>query len=192
MASKSTIINVTVDEKINTVYVDYSSGFQKLYEIHHLPKTVQKWLEENKKKEAPLGKPELTVPYPNPVKVCAEASEQNPVKTVQFPVRSAQASTEAHNVVRATVPLPEREIALKMSPVACTRLVCLFLAGVIVYMAWWYVQAVIVTVNTGKNVAGRACWIWKAAVPVITTKCLEIAEAASDAWDFRKAILASM
>ena len=47
MASKSTIINVTVDE--TTAYVAYSTGTEKTYPADKLPKTVQSWIEEAEK-----------------------------------------------------------------------------------------------------------------------------------------------
>lgn len=52
MAKKSTIINVTVDTTINTAYVTYSTGSEKMYPANKLPKTVQAWLEAHQEPEA--------------------------------------------------------------------------------------------------------------------------------------------
>ena len=45
--AKAKIINVNIDSKINTVYVTYSTGTEKLYPANKLPKTVQAWMEEH-------------------------------------------------------------------------------------------------------------------------------------------------
>ena len=54
--AKATIINVTVDTAINTAYVTYSTGSEKMYPANKTPKTVQAWLteydERQKKEEA--------------------------------------------------------------------------------------------------------------------------------------------
>lgn len=50
--AKATIINVTVDSTINTAYVTYDSGSEKLYPANKMPKTVQAWLEAHQEPEA--------------------------------------------------------------------------------------------------------------------------------------------
>ena len=52
--AKATIINVTVDTTINTVYVTYDSGSEKLYPANKMPKTVQAWLEAHQEPEPEL------------------------------------------------------------------------------------------------------------------------------------------
>ena len=51
MAKKATIINVTVDSTINTAYVTYSTGSEKMYPANKVPKTVQAWLETHQEPE---------------------------------------------------------------------------------------------------------------------------------------------
>ena len=51
--AKTTIINVEIKEELNTVYVTYSTGTEKLYPANKLPKTVQTWIEKH-----PVQKPE--------------------------------------------------------------------------------------------------------------------------------------
>ena len=55
--AKTSIINVKIDRKINTAYVTYSTGTEKLYPANKLPKTVQKWLKEHPTQE-PEAEPE--------------------------------------------------------------------------------------------------------------------------------------
>jgi len=52
MAKKASIINVTVDTAINTAYVTYSTGSEKMYPANKMPKTVQAWLEAHQEPEA--------------------------------------------------------------------------------------------------------------------------------------------
>lgn len=56
MAKKATIINVTVDSTINTAYVTYDSGSEKLYPANEMPKTVQAWLEAHQEPDPELEK----------------------------------------------------------------------------------------------------------------------------------------
>lgn len=59
--AKAKIINVNIDSKINTAYITYSTGTEKLYPANKLPKTVQAWLEakaEEEKREEFLSKKE--------------------------------------------------------------------------------------------------------------------------------------
>lgn len=50
--AKAKVINVTVDTAINTAYVTYSTGSEKMYPANKLPKTVQAWLEAHQEPEA--------------------------------------------------------------------------------------------------------------------------------------------
>lgn len=54
MAKKASIINVTVDTAINTAYVTYSTGSEKMYPANKMPKTVQAWLEAHQEPEPEL------------------------------------------------------------------------------------------------------------------------------------------
>ena len=59
--AKTTIINVEIREELNTAYVTYSTGTEKLYPANKLPKTVQAWLDakaEEEKREEFLSKRE--------------------------------------------------------------------------------------------------------------------------------------
>ena len=69
MAKKSTIINVTVDTTINTAYVTYNSGTEKLYPADKMPKTVKAWLEAHQAEADPE-------PEEDPVNMSVEAMKQ--------------------------------------------------------------------------------------------------------------------
>ena len=56
--AKATITKVTVDNSINTAYVTYSTGTEKVYPADKLPKTVQAWVEKNAQKEPEVEEPE--------------------------------------------------------------------------------------------------------------------------------------
>ena len=55
---KAIIINVITDTTINTTYVTYSTGTEKVYPADKLPKTVQAWIEKNAQKEQEVEEPE--------------------------------------------------------------------------------------------------------------------------------------
>lgn len=59
MAKKASIINVTVDAAINTAYVTYDSGSEKLYPADKMPKTVKAWLETHQPAADPEPKEDL-------------------------------------------------------------------------------------------------------------------------------------
>lgn len=52
--AKAIITNVTINSKINTAYVAYSTGTEKTYPADKLPKTVQAWIEENEQENAQI------------------------------------------------------------------------------------------------------------------------------------------
>ena len=115
MASKSTIINVTVNE-VN-VSVTYSTGTEKTYPADKLPKTVQAWIEENERDIAQIEQevaqteqevaqeldhetvqavedPELPVPVFEPV----VEPEIEVVEAVEAAVEQEPAQETRHNV----------------------------------------------------------------------------------------------
>ena len=55
---KAIITNVITDTTINTTYVTYSTGTEKVYPADKLPKTVQAWVEKNAQKEPEVEEPE--------------------------------------------------------------------------------------------------------------------------------------
>ena len=56
--AKAMITKVTVDNSINTAYVTYSTGTEKVYPADKLPKTVQAWVEKNAQKEQEVEEPD--------------------------------------------------------------------------------------------------------------------------------------
>lgn len=51
MSKKVNIITVEINEELNTAYVKYESGTEKMYCMDKLPKTVQVWIEKHPKQE---------------------------------------------------------------------------------------------------------------------------------------------
>ena len=66
---KATIINVNIDTKINTAYVTYDSGTEKLYPADKMPKTVKAWLKAHQAEADPD-------PEEDPVNMDAKAMKQ--------------------------------------------------------------------------------------------------------------------
>ena len=87
--AKATITKVTVDNSINTAYVIYSTGTEKVYPADKLPKTVQAWVEKNSQKEPEVEEPEEPEATEEPAEEVTEEPEL-PVPLLEVTPEPAQ------------------------------------------------------------------------------------------------------
>ena len=104
--SKSTITNVNVDPKFNTVYVYYSTGTEKMYPADKLPKTVAKWLAEH---EATEEEPEVVEEVVEEEPEAVEDTVDQEVAQLPIPVDLPVIDTTTDEVVSTEAPETHRE-----------------------------------------------------------------------------------
>ena len=139
------IINVNIERKINSTYVTYDTGTEKIYPANKLPKTVQAWLEAHPE--------ETEEAVEEVVEAVEEAVDQAVCK--QY-ASSTQADLPAvTQKPELTVPV-EAEIAEDNSLGAAEAVA--FGTCIAMAIAFWGIVGLIQVLAAG--IETLACWAW--------------------------------
>ena len=146
--AKTSIINVEINEKINSVYVTYETGTEKIYPANKLPKTVLSWIDSNQKSE-PATEPEQPEEEVN-----AMVTHEPEIITEPDPVKASESKMEVMEMKKAEIITTAKASARSQRASEAVMLgVCLTLAVI------WHIlkeSAVLLAIAT----ATAACIIW--------------------------------
>ena len=139
------IINVEIREELNTAYVTYDSGTEKLYPANKLPKTVQAWLTDHQEETEEEVVEETVEEEPEAV--------EEAVEDAQAVCKQCASSTQADLPAVAQKP----ELTVPDNSMGAAEAVA-FGTCIAMAVAFWGIVGLIQVLAAG--IETLACWAW--------------------------------